>query len=263
MKKAKFITLILLITVISAVSLSLAVSVSADGPDSISTDDSSFVDSENTSASSKSEGTLQQSDNITAGGGMDTGNDVLPNEFTDSNKDNVEPVSRSFRNALSEHLGEIIGSVTLIMTAVVAILYKRGLVPSVSGAISALNASTGNVMNKMYAYAQSTDEAMEKLAEDISPVSDAVLDFSEKYISLISDVSAVTEKMKIILSSEENLKKLIHMQCEILYSVFMSSNIPQYQKDYLGKLYTQIKLLTDSEDTEEDTAVTKAAEASL
>ncbi|MDY3845786.1 MAG: hypothetical protein SOZ62_02600 [Eubacteriales bacterium] len=227
MKKSKFITLILMITVTAALLMSTVLSVCADGvPEANSS--SKDVSSEN-----NTQLTEQAAENTS------------DNEADNAGSDD-EVASRSLRNALTEHMGEIIGSVTLVLTAVVAILYKRGLLPSVANAVSAINASAGNAINKMCAYAQSTDQAMTKLSSDMVPISDAVADFSTKYSALLSDVASVTDKMKTVLSSEENLKQLISMQCEILYSVFMSASIPQYQKDYLGKIYTQIKLLTEN-----------------
>ena len=156
-------------------------------------------------------------------------------------------ISKQIKDLLSEHIGEIFCTLTFVGSCLTAILYKKGLMPSVSNSLALINKNASSVFKRIYEYSENTDTMVSDLCHKTENALACISDFSEKVLSVTKDTKELSNEVGKIESDGEKLKKIITMQNEMLYTIFMSSSIPQYQKDSIGEVYEKIKRLS-SED---------------
>ena len=153
-------------------------------------------------------------------------------------------MSAQLSRLLSENTTEIFSALTLICSLLIAALYKKGLLPSVSKSLGLINESTGAVLKKVCEYSESTDEAISELASEAKPLIEIISTFTDAAQKMTADGERLAEELSRIGSDTERLQRIIEVQNEMLYTVFMSASIPQYQKDALGEVYAKINALT-------------------
>ncbi len=171
-------------------------------------------------------------------------NAVAEAESTEAAPTEEDTVSGQLSSLLSDNITEIFSVLTLVSSLFVAFLYKKGLLPSVSKSLGLINESTGAVLKRVCEYSESTDTAISELARSAAPVLEAISSFTEMAERIFADSERLAEDLSQVGSDTERLQKIISMQNEMLYTVFMSASIPQYQKDALGEVYSKIKTLT-------------------
>ncbi len=129
---------------------------------------------------------------------------------------------------------EIICTITLIGSIVLSYTFKKGLLPLVKNALSAIGTSVGKLK-------ESTDEG-EKNAERLTALIDERLAALERLVGGSSErLEEVCREFDGIKESEEKkegdakrLSLIVSEQIEMLYDIFMTSALPQYQKDNVG-----------------------------
>ena len=169
--------------------------------------------------------------------------DVSPDEApleeavteTDGTVGEAEDAGASFMTRLGtefkSYLGEIFSALTLVGSVVLAIAYKRGLLPVVKGA---LNATAGAVTK--------IRESTEKCGEDTRALSEAVsarLENAESTLSSLADrideLNRQLEEKAESATERERMHTVMLAQVDMLYQVFMSSSLPQYEKDSIAE----------------------------
>ena len=138
-------------------------------------------------------------------------------------------------STVEDKAAEIFSVLTLISSLILAYAYKKGLFPLIKGALTSLNGS----VNKIKESAESELQKNEAIGGEVK---EKLADF-EKLITAAGDRLALIESK---LDENENrqdkeLKTIISAQIDMLYDVFMSSSLPQYQKDAIGQRVVKMK----------------------
>lgn len=138
-------------------------------------------------------------------------------------------------STVEDKAAEIFSVLTLISSLVLAYAYKKGLFPLIKSALTSLNGS----VNKIKESAESELQKNEAIGGEVK---EKLSDF-EKLITAAGDRLALIESK---LDENENrqdkeLKTIISAQIDMLYDVFMSSSLPQYQKDAIGQRVVKMK----------------------
>ena len=136
-----------------------------------------------------------------------------------------------FGAEFKNYLGEIFSVLTLVGSVILAIAYKRGLLPVVKGALNA----TAGAVNKIR-------ESTEKCGEDTRALSGVVgerLDTAEATISRLADrieeLNRQLDEKAESATERERMHTVMLAQVDMLYQVFMSSSLPQYEKDSIAE----------------------------
>ncbi|MBQ8321583.1 MAG: hypothetical protein IJX92_04390 [Clostridia bacterium] len=141
-----------------------------------------------------------------------------------------------YEMALS-HAAEIFSCLSLIGTMVVSILYKKGLLPSVKEAISSIGASVTRIKESTDKQSETSREAGEKMSQRLDGFEEKLSEFSdvlnkmEERLYTTGQIYEQNEKTRLILSE----------QVDMLHDIFMSSSLPQYQKEAVGKRSNKMK----------------------
>ena len=142
-----------------------------------------------------------------------------------------------FFDTVKEYATEIFCSLTLICSLILSRAYKKGLVPTVSSALSGLGSLVGKVKDS----AERGEEKSEKLAQVISERLDSAENLLNGSAAAINEIGA---KLDALASEEDErirFRTVIEGQTELLYDVFMSSSLPQYKKDEIGERVAKMR----------------------
>ena len=160
-------------------------------------------------------------------------------------EDDVEIVEKNIFSTVYEeitsHATEILCAMTFAGSLILAFAYKKGLMPLLKGSLI----SIGNSISKIKDDTTENAERNAKLGESIEvglesamatlgiltkKISELDLALNERLASE-DDASREKEEFKLILTS----------QIDMLYDIFMTSALPQYQKDAVGERVAKMK----------------------
>lgn len=127
----------------------------------------------------------------------------------------------------TENAEKIFSALALIGSLIVAFAYRRGLLPLIEKGLSALADAVGSIKKK-------TDEGgeqvkrLESLIEGrLALAEEALSEIGERLSGMQTEVQNAAERAP----NAEELHRLLSEEVELLYSIFMSSSLPAYQKD--------------------------------
>lgn len=127
----------------------------------------------------------------------------------------------------TENAEKIFSALALIGSLIVAFAYRRGLLPLIEKGLSALADAVGSIKKK-------TDEGgeqvkrLESLIEGrLAHAEEALSEIGERLSGMQTEVQNAAERAP----NAEELHRLLSEEVELLYSIFMSSSLPAYQKD--------------------------------
>lgn len=140
-------------------------------------------------------------------------------------------------NLLLDHLSELLSALTLIASLVVGYFYKKGLLPSVKGVLSGINGAVGRLK-------ESSDKEIENRKSDAKKVEDTLAGFGkslEEQGKLISGIEQRLISEEEYYKQKEKLNLILSSQVDMLYNIFISSSLPQYQKDAMNEKILAMK----------------------
>ena len=152
-------------------------------------------------------------------------------------------------NALEElyeiivsYTGEICSSLAFIGTIVVAFLYKKGLLPFITRSIGSIS----TLLTKL----RDENASGQKSASDKLENANGRLVNIENTLSKMTDaLNAATERLdsaERLSGEQKSYRTVLKAQVDMLHSVFMSSALPQYQKDEIGERIQEMKKELDA-----------------
>ena len=140
-------------------------------------------------------------------------------------------------NLLIDHLSELLSALTLISSIVVGYLYKKGLLPSVKGVLSGINGAVGRLK-------ESSDKEIENRKTDTKKVEDTLVAFGKSLEEQGRLISSIEERLiseEEYYKQKEKLNLILASQVDMLYNIFISSSLPQYQKDAMNEKIIAMK----------------------
>ena len=157
----------------------------------------------------------------------------------------VPTVTETILAWYNEHIVSIFSGGSLLLSGILAIVFKKGLLPSLATGLTKINkdidSGVANVKTIAEAMSRSTDENMQKVAAKIDPFleeAQKVTDFSKK---MEGSLSGLQNQLDAILADRATMSVILQKQIEFLYSVFMSANLPEYKKQQMGESYNEMK----------------------
>ena len=145
-------------------------------------------------------------------------------EKSDEGGDIGENVFEEIYAALEQNADKIFSILAFVGTLLVGIGYKSGLLPLLREAIAKLKGSIDGVKADGELSRAKTDE---RLAE----VSRAL----ERIDVSLAEMKLDSEKIEDMARERKSIGLLLEGQIDMLYSIFMTSALPQYQKDEVGE----------------------------
>ena len=126
-------------------------------------------------------------------------------------------------SVVEENADKIFSILAFIGTLIVSVGYKSGLLPLLNDALSKLRGAIESVKENGERNNASTTEKIDEIAEAVRTV--------ERELSLIE---GKVKDYDLLHRERETVKLLLEEQINMLYTIFLSSSLPQYQKDEIG-----------------------------
>ena len=168
-------------------------------------------------------------------GGDAEGGDESENE---NPGDEVEENAFSvFFEGVKTYATEILSALTLIASLVLAYAYKSGLTPVITNALTNLG--------KLLAGIRDSASENERMSKEITSAIGERLEAAEATVAKLTEsIEAVTENLKREEESAKEKKKLslvLEAQIDMMYSLFISSALPEYQKTAVAEKIEKMK----------------------
>lgn len=151
-------------------------------------------------------------------------------EIIEESGDYTQNLFEEIYKSLENNADKIFSVLAFIGTLVVGVGYKSGLLPLLRDAITKLKGSIDGV--------KAEGEAREQVnVQRLAEISGAV-ERIENQLLQIDDERADYNKMR---RERESLGRILEGQIDMLYAIFMSSALPQYQKDEIGERISDMR----------------------
>lgn len=175
------------------------------------------------SANSDTEVTIDQN-------GLTQESESTENDFTEN------PFALIYDTTLM-YASEILSLMSFIGTLIISYFYRRGLLPSVKGVLGNMSTSVMKLKETSDKEIESRKEENTKIEKRLDVFDSALKNQSELISSLESRLIAEED----IYKQRERSNLILSSQIEMLYEIFMSSSLPQYQKEAMGEKINKMR----------------------
>ena len=170
--------------------------------------------------------------------------DTITQEESLTKPEENENVFEMIYDKITLYSAEILSALTLLGSIVIAFTYKRGLLPTISGALSGIGGAVGELRQENEKWKSVNEKAIE---ETLSKLVCAEEMFKSLSQSLKKLEEGLCESREQALKTQD-MRKVMIAQIDMLYDIFMSSGLPVYQKDEVSERVRKMKnALIDAE----------------
>ena len=149
--------------------------------------------------------------------------------------------------AASGFSSEILSVFAFIGSVIVAFAYRKGLLPTVKSGIGAIGNAIGQIKEATDGYGKHQDEILSAFNDRLAE-SERIL---ERFGAAIDEIANKTESANDAKADRESVKALMSAQVDMLYEIFMTSQLPQYQKDSVSRRINEMREASALENRDE------------
>ena len=145
--------------------------------------------------------------------------------------------------AVLAHSDEILSALSFLGAVTVGFAYKKGLVPTLNEALARLRGTVNGIKESTEQAQKERDTEMKLLKTGLTGLEDTIADCTEAMSAVDRRLSDIGEDAAQLSS----LKAVMRAQVEMLYDIFISSALPEYQKESVGMRINEMKKLLEAE----------------
>ena len=138
---------------------------------------------------------------------------------------------------IGAHLPQILSALSALGALVIVLCYKKGLLPLLKSGLNAISAATKEWGKNAEAYGKEAKEICEN-ANNYIQISENKTEEIEKSIQRIEQKLLSFEK---ISTDSEQTKNALLGQMDMLCEIFLSSALPQFEKDRVSQKIEKMK----------------------
>jgi len=154
-----------------------------------------------------------------------------------SDGDAGENAFELFYGFVSDNADKIFSLLAFIGALILSFAYKKGLFPFVEGALAKLTGAVGTLREETEKANAGTDEFLGKLTEKLKLSENILEDFNKRIRTLEEKLDTAA----LLNDKSDEMRAVMLAEVEMLYDIFISSSLPQYQKDKVGEVYQKMK----------------------
>ena len=177
--------------------------------------------------------------------------EIEQNEASLSQEADTPPTTSGLLLDFIEDKGDdICQYLSLVFSVVLAWLFKKGVLPSLSGSMGKLsNTLDGGIsalLEQGKALSKNTEDKMHTFIETVTPTLEIIGQVAENEKRTDQLLLLLEKELEVSMADRKDIKAVLSAQMDLFYQFFMAVNLPQYQKDQLGESYTRLKALTEA-----------------
>ena len=134
------------------------------------------------------------------------------------------------------HFDDILSLLTFVLGIIITLLYKKQLIPGISGGARSIKESLEALKEDAEKERDEYGEEIGSLREDISALSRSVAELTDGLMCVkeyVCDEGRIDEAKKS--------RSVLLTQIDMLYNIFITSALPEYQKEKIGKQVLEMK----------------------
>lgn len=135
-------------------------------------------------------------------------------------------------NLLLDHSSEIFSALACIFSAIMMLCYRKGILPLVKKALGIIRGGVDTLNEEAQRQSCLSDSAKQLIEEKLTDAK-GILEKIDSSFATFDERLKVCEEVR---DGEESFRKIISAQVELLYEIFMSATLPQYEKDRIGEM---------------------------
>ena len=139
--------------------------------------------------------------------------------------------------AIYENADKIFAVLAFLGSLIIAYSYKKGLFPFVEKALAKLSGAVGTLKEETDKASLESQGFIAAISEKLGETEKYIAAFGEKFKTLEEKL----EKAEALKGENEKFRAVMLAEVEMFYEIFISSSLPQYQKDRVGEAYTKMK----------------------
>ena len=162
--------------------------------------------------------------------------------YTESAEENAasNPFSEIY-GLMLQNSDKIFSALAFISSVILALTYRKGLIPTINTGLSAIKKSADAFKNSTAESIVKTEQSLDFLTDKFASCISALESISKYIDELAVRLDSIEDEKK----SASSLKTVMLSQIDMLYEIFMNSALPQYSKDALGEKVSQMKKSID------------------
>ncbi len=151
-----------------------------------------------------------------------------------------ENIFKSIFNAFEENSDKLFSSLSFICSIIIIFAYKKGFLPLFKKGLSAI----GSTVKAVEAESQKQTTSAEALSEFLSSKMAECENILEKITETIGTLEVRLLKAETESQDRNAIFNAITKEEELLYEIFMSSALPEYEKERVAKKLSDMSLIT-------------------
>lgn len=155
-------------------------------------------------------------------------------ESTAPTEDEAKTLTENVAAFIERNADEILSTLTLLSSLLIAFLYKSGLLPLLRNGISAISDTAGKTGKMAEEFTEKAKEELMRIRESTAPAADALKKTEEHLVMLC----AALEKAE---KDQKETKDILLTETSLFYELLASVNLPQAQKDSMTESYYRLR----------------------
>ena len=157
--------------------------------------------------------------------------------FIGGSGDYSQNIFEDIYNLLELNADKIFSILAFVGTIIVSVGYKSGLLPLLRDALSKLKNAIDGVKAEGELNKALTESKMAEISDKIAEIESTL----EKGNKELSRIEWQFENYEELMEERESMRLILQGQIDMLYAIFMSSALPDYQKEEIGIRMKQMR----------------------
>ena len=139
--------------------------------------------------------------------------------------------------AAEANADKIFSALAFVGTLIVGAMYKSGLLPLLTDALARFKGTLDGIKLENERYESLTGAKIADIGGAIKSIENSIDKTNRELGRIESSLACYEETLK----ERESMKIILSAQIDMLYSIFMSSSLPQFEKEEIGNRITRMR----------------------
>lgn len=136
-----------------------------------------------------------------------------------------------------ENADKIFSALAFIGTLIVGAMYKSGLLPLLSDALGKLRGTLDGIKSENERYESIVGAKISDIGNSVKSIEESI----GKTNGEIARIESSLATYERALAERESMKIILSSQIDMLYSIFMASSLPQFEKEEIGNKISKMR----------------------
>lgn len=150
-------------------------------------------------------------------------------------------ISEAVQTLFRDRLPELFSGLSILCSLGLALLYRRGLLPTLSGALRSIGDASGKAAQQAEEGAERVKGGLARMEEILSPLPQALRDLSAGLAAESHRLDALGASLSAQKDDLARFARILEGQTEVLYGILQAAALPQYQKEAVSESYAGIR----------------------